>query len=241
MLTICIGYDEHEKIAFHVLAHSIMRRASRPVAIIPVMLSQLSQVHKRLRSPEQSTDFTYTRFLTPWIAGGACTYEPANTGPSIFMDCDMLCLTDITELEDIAREHIYDDVLVVKHEYTPKPENKFRNQKQTTYPCKNWSSLMVFNGHRMAVRYLSPAYVDQAPAMDLHQFRWASTVGSLPPIWNHLVGEYPPNPHARIVHFTRGGPWFKGFERCEYSSHWFAEFEDMCHCETYSPSNKKRL
>ena len=44
MLTVCIGWDPHEIIAWHVLAHSIMRRASRPVTIKPIMLSQIALI-----------------------------------------------------------------------------------------------------------------------------------------------------------------------------------------------------
>jgi len=228
MLTVCIGYDPHEIIAYHVLAHSIMARASKPVRIMPIMLSQLKGIHDRPRNPEQSTDFTYTRFLTPWLSD----YE----GTSIFLDADMLCLTDIYELHELASKDLYKDVLVVKHDYTPNPANKFLNQKQTTYPMKNWSSVMVFNGHRMGNRNLTPEYVNTASAMELHQFKWTSedNIGELPAEWNHLVGEYAPNPAAKIVHYTRGGPYFKGHENCEYSEHWFKEFEEMCHCETYS-------
>lgn len=225
MLTICIGYDHREAIAYHVLAHSIMVRASKPVRIIPIMLSQLAGTYTRPRSPLQSTDFTYSRFLTPYLAGG---------GVSIFLDSDMLCLTDICELETIARSNLHSDVLVVKHDYEPNTESKFLKQPQTTYPCKNWSSVMVFNGHRMCVKKLTPEYVNQAEAMALHQFQWAQDVGSLDPAWNHLVGEYEPNLEAKIAHFTLGGPYFQGYDKCEYSGLWFAELQDMLNRE--SPS-----
>lgn len=220
MLTVAIGYDHRESIAYHVLAHSIMRRASRPVRIQPLLLSQLGQIFTRPRSPLQSTDFTYTRFLTPFLAGG---------GVSVFLDSDMLCLGDICELEDIARANLYNDVLVVKHDYEPLTQSKFLGATQTSYPCKNWSSVMVFNGHRQPVRNLTPAYVNDASAMDLHQFKWATSVGNLPPEWNHLVGEYPPNPNAKLIHYTLGGPYFKGYQDCEYSSAWFEELQHMLH------------
>ena len=231
-LTVCIGWDPHEAIAYNVLAHSIQRRASRPVKIIPLRLNQLSDIFTRTRSPDQSTDFTYTRFLTPYLAGG---------GMSLFMDCDMLCLCDIYELVDYKLEAWEEnsDVRVVKHDYTPNPSNKFLNQPQTIYPCKNWSSVMLFNGWRQPVKNLNPAYINTASAMDLHQFKWAQSVGELPPEYNHLVGEYQPNSRAKIVHYTRGGPWFKGFENCEYAKEWFDEFQDMCHCETYDLFRKK--
>jgi len=216
-LNICIGYDQHEAVAFHVLSHSIMRRASGPVTITPLYLPWLeaSGVYKRERDPNQSTDFTFSRFLTPWLSPGQ---------RSIFMDCDMLCLGDIYELDRMARDMTC-DVAVVKHDYTPTSTAKFLNQPQSSYPCKNWSSLMVFNGHRQPVRNLTPRYVNNASAMDLHQFKWCADggIGGLPIEWNHLVGEYLPNPEAKLVHFTLGGPWFPEYADCEYADHWREE------------------
>lgn len=232
MLTVGIGWDRHEVVAWHVLAHSIIQRSSTPVNIVPIKLELLKDVFNRPRSIEQSTDFTYSRFLTPSLSDG---------GISIFLDADMLCLCDINELADYAKTHAHYDVHVVKHNYEPKKGLKFREQKQTVYPCKNWSSLMVFNGFRSGVRALSPSYVNHASAMDLHQFKWANGVGDLPVEYNHLVGEYKPNPKAKIIHFTRGGPWFKGFEHCEYSKEWFDEFQRMCHCETYDHFSQNKV
>lgn len=228
-LKVCIGYDHREAIAYHVLAHSITRRASRPVSIQPIILSQFNGIWTRPRSPQQSTDFTFARFLTPWLAG-----DGDISGVSIFLDSDMLCLDDICKLEDIARSNPYYDVFVVQHDYEPTSETKFLNQPQTVYPCKNWSSVMVFNGHRQRVRDLTPPYVNLASGMDLHQFKWAERVGPLPLKWNHLVGEYPPNPEAALAHFTLGGPWFKGYEKCEFSQAWESELKDMLHRD--SPS-----
>ena len=226
MLKVMIGYDPREAVAFHVLAHSILRRASRPVMISPICLPHLKDWCYRRPYPLDegaSTEFAYTRFLTPYLAGG---------GTSVFLDCDMLVRSDICELEDIAHQASACDVLVVKHDYTPKTTTKFLKQPQTTYPCKNWSSVMVFNGYRTACRKLTPAYVNDAKPMDLHQFQWATSVGELPPAWNHLVGEYKPNPKAKLVHYTLGGPWFGPSQNCEYADAWFEEFEHMVHCET---------
>lgn len=220
MLNIVIGYDKNESVAYHVLSHSLMRRASRPICITPLYLPQLQAagIYTRVRDPNQTTDFTYSRFLTPWIAGAG--------GISVFMDSDMLCLSDISELEDLVRTQSHADVSVVQHNYTPNPNPKFLGQPQSTYPCKNWSSLMVFNGYRMAVKRLTPDYINTVTAMDLHQFRWCRSmddVGALPVAWNHLVGEYAPNPAAKLVHFTRGGPWFPEFADCEYADAWREE------------------
>ncbi len=80
-----IGYDSRETASYHVLAHSIQARASKPVAIIPVDLRNLRAVYTRLYG-QQSTEFTYSRFLVPYLSG----FE----GISVFMDCDMLCIVE---------------------------------------------------------------------------------------------------------------------------------------------------
>jgi hypothetical protein len=221
-LKVFIGYDGREAICYHVLAHSILARASRPVTICPIMLSQLGQIYHRPRNPEQSTDFTFARFLTPYLAG------PGEI--SIFMDSDMLCLSDVIELEKLAQEQTYCDVLVVKHDYQPLLGRKFLNQVQTQYPCKNWSSLMVFNGHRMPVRNLTPEAVNKLSPMELHQFKWADAVGDIPAEWNHLVGEYEPRLGVKIAHYTLGAPCFRAYQHCEYSQEWFEELGRMTHC-----------
>ena len=220
-LKIYIGYDPKEAVTWHVLAHSILARASGPIQICPISLSTLKGIFSRERDAKQSTDFTYARFLTPYLAG---------PGISIFMDSDMLCLCDIWELWQYANENPYSDVLVVKHDYSPQDRKKFLGNEQTTYPCKNWSSLMVFNGHRQAIRRLTPDYVNTASAMDLHQFKWALDVGEIPVDYNHLVGEYLPNPHAKIVHYTLGAPCFREYQTCEFAYEWFKELGRMTYC-----------
>lgn len=219
MLNIVIGYDKHESVAYHVLAHSIMSRASQPVSLIPLMLPTLRKrgLYWREHDPLQTTDFTYSRFLTPWITG-------ARFGDrSIFMDCDMLVRTDIFEVLDYCDPRC--DVSVVQHDYVPNPDPKFLGQSQTVYPKKNWSSFMVFNPYRSAIRLLTPEYINKASAKELHQFDWVrpDALGSLPLAWNHLVGEYAPNPDAKIVHFTRGGPWFPEYAECEFADEWREE------------------
>ena len=146
------------------------------------------------------------------------------------MDSDVLVRCDIAELGKMCNlANAYKAVYVVKHNYDPKDSVKFLGEKQTKYEKKNWSSVMLFNNGRC--RNLTTGYVNTAPGLDLHQFKWTSDgqVGELDKNWNHLVGEYPPNPEAKIVHFTRGGPWFRDYEDCEFSKEWFEEYESMSH------------
>jgi len=216
-LVIYVGYDPVESAAYHTLAHSIMRRSSIPVSIAPVMQSQLKGVYKRLRGPTESTEFSLTRFLVPSLSG--------YSGWSVFMDCDMLCRVDVAQLAAQIERQADKAVLVCKHDYVPKTERKFLDRVQTKYPRKNWSSLMVFNNARC--RALTPDYVNTAPGLDLHRFKWLddAEIGELPLEWNWLVGEYPYAPGAKIVHYTLGGPYFEPYRDCDYAAEWFAEHD----------------
>jgi len=219
VLQIYIGYDPKEAVAYHTLAHSILRRASIPVAIAPVMQSQLKGLYTRARGATESTEFSLTRFLVPALS--------QFRGWSLFMDCDMLCRADIAELAASAERAGDKAVLLCKHDYTPGPARKFLNQMQSVYPRKNWSSVMLFNNARCTA--LSADYVNTAPGLDLQRFVWLddSLIGELPLEWNWLVGEYQHNPAARIVHFTIGGPYFDDYRNCDYAEEWFEENRQM--------------
>lgn len=220
MINIYIGYDGREAAAFNVLAHSIHRRASVPVTIAPLMLSQLRGLFHRERHPLQSTDFSFSRFLAPHLSDYA--------GWSIFMDCDMLVLDDIANLWALRDDRYA--VMAVQHQHVPKEERKFLNEPQSKYEKKNWSSVMLFNNARC--RALTPDYVNTATGLELHQFKWLGDdklIGALPAKWNHLVGYDAPRTDAALVHYTLGGPYFSEYAGCEYAKEWFAERDAMLH------------
>jgi len=223
MLEFAIGYDPKEAVAYYTLAHSIQQRASVPVRIAPLMQSQLKGVYRRPRGATESTEFSLTRFLVPYLAG----YQ----GWTVFMDCDMLCRTDVAELQSLIERQGDKAVLVCKHDYVPKTERKFLDQVQTKYPRKNWSSFMVFNNERCQA--LTPEYVNSASGLELHRFAWTddASIGDLPLEWNWLVGEYPYNATAKIVHYTLGGPYFEAYKDCDFAGEWFAEHRAMNHVE----------
>jgi hypothetical protein len=228
MFRVFIGYDPREAVAYHTLAHSILRRSSIPVAIAPVMQSQLKGVYTRGRGPTESTEFSLTRFLVPALSG----FE----GWSLFMDCDMLCRADIAELASFTGRAADKAVLVCKHDYTPGPARKFLNQVQTVYPRKNWSSVMLFNNARCWA--LTPDYVNGATGLELQRFQWTrdEAIGDLPLEWNWLVGEYQRNPDAKIVHFTIGGPYFDEYRDCDYAEEWFEEHRRLNYAQNRVPA-----
>jgi hypothetical protein len=211
VIRIFIGFDERETVAWHVLTHSILARSSMPVSFIPLALNNLKGVFTRPREALQSTDFSFSRFLTPYLSG----YE----GWSLFMDCDMLVRRDIAELWALRDERYA--VMCVKHDHQPKEAVKFLNQPQTPYNKKNWSSVMLFNNAKCGA--LTLEFVNTASGLQLHQFKWLvddGLIGALPPSWNHLVGYSAPMDDAANVHYTLGGPYFDEYRGCEHAQAW---------------------
>ena len=218
-LRIFIGYDSKEPVAYHVLAHSILRRATVPVSIAPLSqpILRAAGLYTRERGVTESTEFSLTRFLVPAL----CGYR----GHAVFMDCDMLCLADVAELWE-AIGAMRGAVSVCQHDYTPKPGAKFLGQQQTAYPRKNWTSFMLLDCSRC--RALTPEYVNTASGLDLHRLNWTTDeIGSLPLEWNWLVSEYPKNADAKVLHYTLGTPCFEAYQRCDHADLWWAEFQAM--------------
>ena len=213
LLDIYIGFDSNEVVAYHTLCQSILAKSSRPVRFTPINLSNLKQVFNRERNKLQSTEFSFSRFLVPYLSGYA--------GWSLFMDCDMLARADISELFKLADDKY--SVMVCKHDYIPRDEVKFLGNVQTKYEKKNWSSVILFNNAKC--KALTPDYVNTASGLELHQFKWLgddNKIGGLPLEWNWLIGEYPYNDKAKICHFTLGGPYFKEYEKTDYADEWQA-------------------
>ena len=217
MIKVFIGFDEGEKVSYHILSESIRRQSSVPVSITPLCLSNIPEFKRELQ-PNQSTEFAFSRFIMPYLSN----YE----GWSIFMDCDMLLRTDINNLWKL-RDDDY-AVMCCKHDYKPNQNAKFRGAKNEPFPKKNWSSMMMTNNAKC--KALTPEFVNSATGLELHQFRWLESenlIGSLPLTWNWLVSEYDYNVKADNVHFTLGGPYFKGYEKSDYANEWFRVYDEL--------------
>jgi len=227
MFRVFVGFDSREPIAYHVLSHSILRRASIPIAITPLVQPALraAGIYTRERGPTESTEFSMTRFLVPYL----CGYQ----GIALFLDCDMLCRVDLAELQAVYGGHSRvcppEAVWVCQHDYVPRGDTKFLGQVQTRYPRKNWSSVIVFNTERC--RALSPGYVHSASGLELHRFLWLKDedIGSLPLAWNNLVDENGQDStiSPKMLHWTNGGPWFKETANCSYADEWREEYRAM--------------
>ena len=217
MTNIFIGYDNKERVAYNVLSHSIIQNSTKPVAITPIALNHLKDDFVRERNALSSTEFSFSRFMIPHLMN----YQ----GWALFMDCDMLMFEDVSKLWRMRDDS--KAIQVCKHNYTPKEDKKFLGQVQTKYEKKNWSSFMLMNCRKCTT--LTPDYVNKASGLELHQFKWLEgdhLIGDLPLEWNWLVGEYEHKDDVKNVHYTKGGPWFEEYARCDYSQDWFKNLEE---------------
>lgn len=225
VIRVFIGFDPVESVAWHTMAHSIFEKSSRPVALIPVNKGNLNSIHNRPRDPKQSNEFSFTRFLVPYLSA----YE----GYAVFFDCDMMLRTDISTILDVIVEQPDKAVYVVKHDYEPRDDIKYLDTVQYRYPRKNWSSVALWNCGHPANRKLTPEFVNTAGAMDLHRFTWLqdAEIGELDVRWNWLVGEYDQPPRdVKNVHWTVGGPYFHEYRNVDFAEEWFAQNQKVNHC-----------
>jgi len=218
VIKVFIGFDKVESIAWHTFAHSIFRQSSNPVALIPLYLENLKGVYTRPRDQKQSNEFSFTRFLVPYLSN----YE----GYALFFDCDMLLREDITKIFEAVDKEPGKAVYVVKHDYVPNDQIKYLGTKQYAYPRKNWSSVILWNCAHPANRSVTPEFVNTASPMELHRFLWLKDdeIGELDVKWNWLVGEYENPPRdVKNVHWTVGGPYFIEYQNVDFSEEWFKE------------------
>ncbi len=215
-IPIYIGVDSREMAAYHVACQSIIERSSRPVSFIPLALNLLHEYDEQHK--DGSNAFIYSRFLVPWFERWGHRNKHA-----IYMDSDVLLRGDIAELWDLRRFDL--GMQVVKHDYKTRSARKYLGTPMESdnpdYPMKNQSSVILWNCSYMEHRKLTPEFVAQQSGRFLHRFEWLSPnrVGSLPAEWNHLVGEYPENPNAKLLHHTLGSPALGGSHRDQEGAH----------------------
>ena len=219
-IPIFIGYDPREAVAYHTCANSIIRHASKPVAIIPLALNLIEDYTET--HTDGSNQFIYSRFLVPHLMD--------YTGHAIFIDGDMIVRSDIAELWQWRHKRY--DVQVVKHNYETCMTEKYLGSKNENYPRKNWSSVIIWNCESPANKRLTPEFVQQSTGAELHRFTWIrdEQIGDLPAEWNWLPDEYGPNINADLLHYTLGAPCFHDFATTPMADEWHRErmLADYC-------------
>lgn len=188
MLKVFVGFDERQIVSFTTLQQSIHEHATKPVAVSPLILRTLPITRRGL------TPFTFSRFLVPWL----CDYR----GAAIFMDADMLLVSDINALLDEIRDDTAVSVVSSLEKY-----------EQTSF--------MLFNCEHPDNKKLTPEYIEETTD-NLHGLAWTSerNVGDLPAIWNQLVGYQPIDPTQGNLHFTMGVPVFPETSSCDGAELW---------------------
>ena len=214
-----IGHDSAQPEGTAVCLTSLERLLPEDVQIDVLDTAQLvkQKYYWRERHPFQSTDFSFSRFLVPFLCGFK--------GVAVFCDSDFLWRKDPLQLG-----MYYDEtqgVQVVKHNLKADDlhgDTKMGgDKKQLWYPKKNWSSLMMFNCEHPDAKRLSPLAVSQQTPAWLHEFAWSSTIDhseTLPSSFNYLAGYNYPDIDPYAVHFTDGTPTNNGGKEVEYSAEW---------------------
>lgn len=218
-LKIYIGWDSREDIAYQVAKLSIEQLASVPVEIVPLKQKLLRKEGLYWRDVDKlaATEFTFTRFLIPELNNF--------DGWALFIDCDFVFLDDVKNLFDQARDEFA--IMCAQHDYTPKEGVKMDGQKQTQYPRKNWSSMMLINCAHPSNRIVTKEFVNdpRKTGAYLHRFSWLKDeeIGELSHEYNWLVGWYkePGDGSPKALHYTEGGPWFSEYRDCEYANEWY--------------------
>jgi hypothetical protein len=212
-----IGYDSTQPEAAAACWKSIVDQdKDNQLAIQLIDRSTLedNNLYWREHLETESTEFSFTRFLTPYLKGFY--------GYALFCDSDFIWKCSPTEVLELAKQDKDKAVWVVKHNLEPwqLKGTKMNGKKQTAYPRKNWSSMMVFNCNHPEVRSLTPDVVSGADPAYLHGLQWVSdeNIGELPETYNFLVGYYHEhNIEPKVLHFTDGTPLHEGYESCEYA------------------------
>ena len=214
-LNIFVGWDSRETQAYDVCVKSLLEHSSVELNIQPIIRSDLMDAGEYFREqPEAgSVEFTYTRFLTPYMSDFK--------GWSLFIDCDFLFTRDVAELFALADDKYA--IMCAKHDYVPKNAVKMDGQKQVAYPRKNWSSCILWNCAHPSNRILTPYTASRQTGAYLHRFKFLKDhmFGDIPIEWNWLEGEYDkPEVPPAAIHFTNGGPWFEDWQDVDYADLW---------------------
>ncbi|WP_440221837.1 hypothetical protein ACQQ2N_12135 [Dokdonella sp. MW10] len=216
MINLFCGYDPREAIGFHVFAHSVISRASVPVAITPLASMGL---------PQGTNAFTMSRFLVPWL----CGYR----GRAIFADAsDMVMLDDIANLDALFDPRLA--VQVVQHpKYQTRHPRKYvgtpMEAENRSYARKNWASLMLINcGHPVWKDARPEVLAKESVVAWLMMVLWDAAgedqvIGELPREWNVLVDEGQDDTNAKILHWTAGIPAFHHYRNAPHADTWRAE------------------
>lgn len=208
------GYDAREHEGWETFISSVRRRTSAAVNFVRMGAMDM---------PVGTNEFTYSRFLTPWM----CGYR----GHAIFCDAsDMIMLADVAELDALFDPQFA--VQVVQHpNYSTKHRMKYvgtdMHCPNRDYARKNWASVMLMNCEHPYWRPIEPRSLVNVAGLSLLQFGGLkpNEIGKLPDEWNRLVDEGQPVEGAKVCHWTAGIPLFEHYRNAPGADLWRIEYE----------------
>lgn len=182
ILKVFIGLDKRVPRDFTVLQHSIHVHASKPVAVIPLVIDQLPIERRGL------TDFTYTRYLVPHLCGN-------KNERAVFLDSDMLLMDDIHKMIEDVPLHV--------------PVSVVKNKERFEWPSLMVFNCGHSDCKKLTPDYLDnpenkPQSFDWVTSGD-------DGVGNIPEDWNYCIGYDEPDKgkDAKLLHYTMGTPGFE--------------------------------
>ena len=150
MFKVYVGFDSTnygQQLAFDVCKRSI-EKYNKDIEVIKLVRQEMIDQKLFWRKDNTGvTEFTYTRFLVPYLNN----YQ----GWALFCDSDFLWTCDINEVfEKYANEK--HAVSCVMHQYKNcHGKTKMDGRPQEFYPRKNWSSLLLYNCSHPSVKNLT--------------------------------------------------------------------------------------
>lgn len=197
-MKIHIGYDPRQRLSYHVLAQSIIERASRPAEITALRIEQLPMRRQGL------TPFTFSRFLVPFL----CGYQ----GHALFLDADMVVTGDVAELFGMA-----DDAKAVLARTKGIPP--FERASLMLFNCAHPAN------RRLTPEAIDRGEIKGLHGLGWLD---PGQIGEIPREWNYCVGyEEPPAATPKLLHYTQGNPIWPETIGCDAADVWRAEFERL--------------
>ena len=212
---IYIGYDSRHQqlpiIAKNSIEETIKRGMGNGHLVDEMMFIPEIKFLDKSKIPEynreyanQSTEFTYSRFLIPYLEN----YE----GFSMFIDDDFIFEKSLLPM--FYYLHPDDAVACIQYPQYKHDSTKFDGEINIDYPCKLWSSLMIFNNGHEDCKKLTPEVINTWTGKQLHQFEWTDKISKIPEKYIFTEGYDDPKTKWDFngIHYTRGGPWVKGMD-----------------------------
>lgn len=217
-LNIYVGYDSRHGDLTRITEASIVETVKRSwgngefyehMEFTPeIKLLDHSKISEYTREyANQSTEFTYSRFLIPYLEN----YE----GFSIFFDDDFIFKETLLPMFYYLNPD--DAVACIQYPQYKHDTTKFVNEVNIDYPRKLWSSLMIFNNGHEDCKKLTPEAVNTWTGKQLHQFEWTEKISEIPQKYIFVEGYDDPDVKWDYtgIHYTRGGPWVKDMD-CDH-------------------------